>query len=65
MLTLLASLIPFLLTEVPAAVELLSKLKADGRTTPTADELAALGVADGDLAAAYGRLFPGQPPTGN
>lgn len=54
----IAAIITLLLTEAPQAVELLAKLKAAGRTEPTADELAELGVDDVALQAAYNRLFP-------
>ena len=60
----IASIITLILTEIPAAVGLLNKLQAEGRTEPTAQEIADLGVADADFQAAYQRLFPGQnPPT--
>ena len=60
----IAAIIGLILTEVPAAVGLLNKLQAEGRTEATPQELADLGVADSDFAAAYARLFPGQvPPT--
>lgn len=58
----IASIITLILTEVPAAVDLINKLKADNRTVPTADEIAALDVDDAALVAAYQRLFPGQNP---
>lgn len=54
----IAQIITLLLTEAPAAVDLINKLKADGRTEPTEQELAELGVDDQQLQAAVTRLFP-------
>lgn len=61
------SLILAAVNELPAIGQLITKYQASG-VNPTADQvnadLAALGISDDDLKAAYERAYPGQPYPG-
>jgi hypothetical protein len=56
------TILSLILTEAPKAIDLLFKLRSEGRTQASDEELREAGLADSDFNAAYSRLFPGQTP---